>query len=490
MGVTDENPTPPEPKYRRPPARHARRDRRHPLRWIALGLVGVLVLGGGYVAYSYERFQSGVTKIDALPAPGKSGGSDVDGQDENILLVGDDHRPAGATAEQLAELGTTSDGGSSNTDTMIVLHVSGDRKSATMISLPRDSYVDIPGHGKNKLNSAFSAGSATGGPSGGAKLLISTVQNLTGLTIDHYMRVSLLGFYEVVKALGPVEVCLNNAVQDDYSKIDLPAGKSTLSPKEAVAFVRQRHGLPRGDFDREVRQQYFLSVEAKRILSAGTLLNPVKSGRIIDAVSKSIETDEGFDLVSFATSVRDLRPANIRSATIPVLGTPTIDVNGTPLSIVEVDTAGMPGFITNVVGQPEAYTKATAAKPAAVSALVVNASGVEGAAVTASTRLTALGFTVGAPESGTLTQQTTVQYAKGAERAAKALVAKVPGAEAVLTPGIVGVRLVLGSDGRTVRDPAATATPKPSTSTAPAAPATPKPTVTKQSTAYAGTCIN
>ncbi len=121
------------------------------------------------------------------------------------------------------------------------------------------------------------------------------------------MRVSLLGFYQVVKELGPVEVCLNEAVNDPYSGVDLPAGTSQLDAKQALSFVRQRHGLPNGDLDRNVRQQYFLSQEARKVLSAGTLLNPIKMNAILSAVGGSIQTDT--DLVSLATQMRDLRRA-------------------------------------------------------------------------------------------------------------------------------------------------------------------------------------
>ncbi len=278
-----------------------------------------LVLTGGYAAFAFTSLNSGVTKIDAI-SPRSDDDDDVDGQAQNILLVGDDHRPDNATPEQMAELSTEDDGGATNTDTMIVLHINADGSQATMISFPRDSYVPIPGVGKGKLNSAFYYGTLNGGgDTGGAKLLIQTIQDLSGLTIDHYVRVSLLGFYQVVKELGPVEVCLNNAVNDPYSGVDLPAGTSELDAKQALSFVRQRHGLPNGDLDRNVRQQYFLSQEARKVLSAGTLLNPIKMNNILSAVGSSIQTDT--DLVSLASQMRNLRPGNIQSATIPTLGT-------------------------------------------------------------------------------------------------------------------------------------------------------------------------
>nr|WP_220479364.1 LCP family protein [Curtobacterium pusillum] len=437
------------------PPRHGRQKRRAGIVFPAVAgvLTMALLLSGGYAAYAYGRLSNGVTRIDAITGH-TSEKDDVDGKAQNILLVGDDHRPDNATPEEMAELSTTSDGGATNTDTMIVLHINADGTQATMISFPRDSYVDIPGVGKGKLNSAFYFGTLNGGgDKGGAKLLIQTIQNLSGLTIDHYVRVSLLGFYQVVKELGPVDVCLNNAVNDPYSGVDLPKGKSTLDAKQALSFVRQRHGLPNGDLDRNVRQQYFLSQEARKVLSAGTLLNPVKMGNILGAVGGSIQTDT--DLISLATQMRNLRPGNIQSATIPTLGTPTITVNGSALSIVQVDTVGLPAFVQGLVGEPEQYAKAGRAQPANTSVTVLNGSGVTGAAGAAGTVLTARGFQVGAPGSSDLTKTTQVQYPAGMEGQAKAVAAVVPGAVAVRTSAVTGVTLVLGSDGKTVSPVAA-----------------------------------
>ncbi|MBT2502461.1 LCP family protein [Curtobacterium sp. ISL-83] len=481
------------------PPRHGRQKRGVGVVFPAVAgvLTMALLLSGGYAAYAYGRLSNGVTKIDAI-APKKASAHDVDGQAQNILLVGDDHRPDNATPEQMAELSTTSDGGATNTDTMIVLHLSADGTQATMISFPRDSYVDIPGVGKGKLNSAFYYGTLNGGgDTGGAKLLIKTIQNLSGLSIDHFVRVSLLGFYQVVKELGPVQVCLNNAVSDPYSGVNLPAGRSDLNASQALSFVRQRHGLPNGDLDRNVRQQYFLSQEARKVLSAGTLLNPVKTGNILGAVGDSIQTDT--DLLSLGGALRNLRPANIQSATIPTLGTPTITVNGAPLSIVQVDTVGLPAFVQELVGPPEAYTKAVAAQPAATTVTVLNGSGITGAATAAAHVLTARGFQVGAPGSSETTKTTLVQYPVGQEAQAKAVAAAVPGAVAVQSGTATGVTLVLGTDGKTAVAPAppasAPSTPAGGASTAPkpsgGTPTVPKPKPTDvKNYGTANSCIN
>jgi len=464
------------------PPRGPRRRRRLVVRWIVVGLVVALVASGGYVFYNYQRFVAGVSRVDAIDP---SSGPDFDGTDQNILLVGDDHRPDGATDAELAKLGTEADGGSVNTDSMMVLHVPADGSSATIISFPRDSWVDIPGHGKNKLNAAFSLGGGNDDPAGGARLLISVIQNMTGLTIDHYVRVSLLGFYDIAEALGPIDVCLNNAVRDPYSTVDLPAGVSTLNAQQALAFVRQRHGLPRGDLDRQVRQQYFLSVEARKILSAGTLLNPFKLGTVLDAVSSAIETDSGLNFIDLATQVKGLSADNITTATIPILGTPTIRVNGSSLSIVEVDTAAMPAFIDDLIGAPSAYETATAAQPGDVTVTVLNGGAANGSAAAATATLAGLGFVTGTPDSTGSTPITTIQYPAGQEAQAKAVAAVLPGASVGESTTVTGVTVVLGSDGQM---PAAAGAAAPA---APAAPAEPDPTATPTGTTYAaGACIN
>ncbi|WNY33340.1 LytR C-terminal domain-containing protein [Curtobacterium flaccumfaciens] len=172
-------------------------------------------------------------------------------------------------------------------------------------------------------------------------------------------------------------------------------------------------------------------------------------GNILKAVGGSIQTDT--DLIDLASQMRNLRPGNIQSATIPTLGTPTIYVNGSPLSIVEVDTVGLPAFVQGLVGQPEAYTKARRAQPANTSVTVLNGSGVEGAATAAGQVLTARGFQVPPAGSSATTKTTQVQYPAGQEAQAKAVVSAVPGAVAVRTASVTGVTLVLGTDGKTAK---------------------------------------
>jgi LCP family protein required for cell wall assembly len=488
---------------------------------IAALVAAAVVATTGYISLTYNNFVSNITSlhdvIEQTPSPTATVNgkpvtpktADVDGKDENVLLVGDDER-TGATPAELKLLNTQDDGGGVNTDTMMILHVPADGSKATGISFPRDSYLNVPDMGMTKLNAVYEFGTRNGaGPSGGAKLLISVLQNLTGLHIDHYVAVSLLGFYRIAQALGPLQVCLNQAVDDPYSQTNLPAGVSTLNASQALSFVRQRHDLPRGDIDREVRQQYFLSTEFRKLTSAGTLLDPFKLNKLLKAVSSSLTVDSGLagaGLLQFAEQMQNLSAGNVTFATIPIVGTPTITLDdGSQLSIVEIDPAKVAAFVQATIGVPTvstAYTKAVAVSPTTVQVTVVNASNANGVATQADAALAAIGFKTTAPgNSDSAVTMTTISYAPGMEAQAKTLAKYVPGAQ--VSAGAVGtpLTLTLGQDNlKVTAAPTASSSAPATASTAstgastPAATAhtsvsAPPPGSTPQAFA-AGACIN
>ena len=200
------------------------------VRRVLIVLLVLVLIGGGYIAFNYQSFIDGITHVNALVPGGVSSG-----KAQNILLVGDDSRPANASQAVLQQLSTQEDGGSVNTDTIMLVHIPAGGGQATVVSFPRDSWIDIPGHGKGKINSAFAIGSSKGGgDQGGMKLLLQVVENLSGLHVDHFVKVSLLGFYQIAQVLGPLQVCLNQPAKDSYSGVDLPAGVSTLNAKQAA----------------------------------------------------------------------------------------------------------------------------------------------------------------------------------------------------------------------------------------------------------------
>ncbi|SDJ35324.1 transcriptional attenuator, LytR family [Frankineae bacterium MT45] len=448
-----------------------------------------IVLGSGYAWYTWKGLNSNIRRLDAIPASnvgGKAGSStvkDVDGTDQNILIVGNDDRDT-ATAAELAALGTTRDGGSYNTDTMMILHAPADGKSATVISLPRDSWVAIPGHGMGKLNSAYPDGvsDGNGDKAAGAQLMVKTIENLTGLKIDHYVQVDLIGFYRISKAIGGVTVNLCQAAKDHYSGINLPAGKSTISGTQALAFVRQRHGLPASDFDRIKRQQYFISAAFQKISSAGTLLNPFTLNKLINAVTSSLTMDKTLQLTKLASQFQGLAAGNINTQTIPNNGT---GMEGSQ-SVVEVDPDTVRAFAQSLdAPKPKATPKPAATStvsPASVTLAVLNAGAANGAATSNGTALRAVGFnvtTVGSASSASRT--TTVEYPSGELAQAQAVAAHVPGATLTPTSSVSQVTLLLGSDGISATGA--------STSSSSSASATPKPSPTPNA-AVTGACIN
>ena len=414
------------------------------------------LIGSGLAWASYQNFTASIKHGDPVP-PLADGQRDPDGKDQNILLLGNDSR-AGATPAELRALSTEDDGGSVNTDTMMVLHVPAGGGKATIISIPRDSWVSIPDNGKDKINAAYGDGyvaaktagkDETARESGGIRLLIRTIGAVTGLHIDHYVQVNLLGFYRISNAVGGVDVCLLHPQQDRYSGIDLPAGHTVIEGSQALAFVRQRHGLPGGDLDRIKRQQYFLSAAFGKMLSGGTLVNPFRLHALLHAVSSSLLTDPALNPMSLARQFQDLSSGKITFATIPNDGSQMIYPDGVATAVVTVDTAAMPGFVSRLQGKPADPTLA-AARPApssSVSVDVLNGTSTAGLAGHNGDALRTAGFHVETVDSTDPTAATTIEYPDGAQSAAKSVASQVPGAQLVRTSSVRKVTLVLGSNG-------------------------------------------
>ncbi|MBV9822025.1 MAG: LCP family protein [Actinobacteria bacterium] len=446
---------------------------------IVATLCSLLVLvGSGWAWATYRKFNADITRVNAISAKGKAANGGIDGKDQNILIVGNDDRDSASDAE-LAKLGTTRDGGSYNTDTMMLLHLPADGRKATVISFPRDSYVSIPGHGKNKLNSAYPSGIADGhgNKDAGAQLLVRTIENLTGLSIDHFVQIDLLGFYRISVAIHGVDVCLNHAVKEANSGIDLKAGHQTIQGTQALAFVRQRYGFPNGDLDRIKRQQYFLSAVFRKMSSAGTLLNPIKLQNLLNAVSSSLQADPDLVLSKLAIQMQNLQAGNFAFTTIPTQGFEDVQINGQTQNVVVVDSAAMPAFIGKLIGTDTgtALSKAKAADPSTVTVRVVNDTDSNGLEKTNAEALQAVGFkTEIPPATSDVVAKTEIRYAPGQESAAKAVQAQVPGAVLTASADVTGVTLVLGNNKVQVKSlmptkaPSSSASPQPGESSSPA----------------------
>ena len=211
-----------------------------------------------------------------------------------MLIVGSDSRGDLKAGEGTQGTGKDFVTGQ-RSDTVILAHLYGDTDKAQLVSFPRDSWVTIPdftdpesgkvvAEHEGKLNSAFFEG--------GPPLLIRTLERMSQLRIDNYLQIDFDGFQRMVNTLGGVEVCLSKPAKEKDSGIDLPAGRQTIKGDQALAFVRQRKGLPNGDIDRIARQQQFIGAIVRKTLSAGTLLNPFKLKSTVDVATESLQVDE------------------------------------------------------------------------------------------------------------------------------------------------------------------------------------------------------
>ena len=215
----------------------------------------------------------------------------------NWLITGSDSR-AGLSRAEIDAMHVGFDEGTLNSDSIMLLHMGSGRP--VLISIPRDSYVSIPGHGDNKINAALAYG--------GANLLIQTVENVTGLKIDHYMGIGFGGLVAVVNKVGGVQICLNTAINDSYSGVNLPAGCHNLNGDQALSFVRDRHSFATEDLQRIQDQRAFISALLKKATSPGVYLNPFTALPFGSTAASSMSVDNGtnlLDLVHAAFALRD-----------------------------------------------------------------------------------------------------------------------------------------------------------------------------------------
>ena len=399
-------------------------------RIIAL-VAAVLVLVGCGIGWAFTgTLQNNSGTSDAANNAGNGGVISADGI--TILLVGSDARTDAdgnpLSAEELQQVATQDDGGGVNTDTIMLVHIPQGGGKATAVSLPRDTWIgpkvmkSIVGplpdgsegtYDPNKINSYYSSAKAyteqllakqgvtdkaqieRQSNEAGRTMLIRVVQAFTGMKIDHYAEVNLLGFYLLSNAIGGVPVCLNAAVNDPWSGADFPAGEQEVQGTAALSFVRQRHGLPGGDLDRVRRQQAFLSGAATKILSVGTLTNPGKLNDLVSAIDRSVIFDKDFSVLTFAEQIANLSSGNINFETLPTTGPePSTDTDA-----LATDPAQIKSFFAAISGGSAAGQAAAeptqTVDPSTVTVDVQDGTIADGVTATASDIITKGGFTLG-----------------------------------------------------------------------------------------------
>lgn len=275
-------------------------------RKVVITLVVILVLMlatvGGFALWALGKFNS-IEKFDAFKGIDQIEGSDLrpthdpgDGTPPvNFLVLGSDSRISAGNPDDWAA-------GAQRTDVMMLVQVSGERDSVNVMSIPRDSWVNIPGVGEAKINAAFSYG--------GPALTIATVEQLTGVPIDHMAIVDFTSFVNLTDAVGGVEIQTN-------------AGTQRFNGEEALKFVRERYSLPGGDLDRVRRQQAWMLAVMSKVMTRETLSSPTKVLELFDSVSPYMSVDDELtstEIVSLATSLRDIRANDINLMTAPTAG--------------------------------------------------------------------------------------------------------------------------------------------------------------------------
>ena len=291
---------------------------------------------------------------------------------------------------------------------------------------------------------------AARGTEAGRDALIKTVADLTGVTVDHYAEIGLLGFALITDALGGVQVCLKEPVFEPLSGADFPAGQQKLNGPQALSFVRQRHDLPRGDLDRVVRQQAVMASLAHSIISSKTLSSPTTVKRLEAAVQRSVVISSGWDVMDFVQQLSKLAGGKVAFATIPVLDGAGWSDDGMQ-SVVRVDPHQVQDWVAGLLDdQAHGKTEQIAYTPAKTTASVVNDTDINGLAAAVSDVLSSKGFsigTVGNNEGGHV-KSSQVRAAKtddlGAQQVSKELGGLPVVADPSLPPG--SVRVVLAND--------------------------------------------
>jgi LCP family protein required for cell wall assembly len=432
-----------------------------------VALIVITVSGVGHAALT--GVNGAIGRVDAFGGmQGRPDGS----KGTNFLLVGTDGRDnLDPKEKQLYHLGGAP---CHCTDTIMLVHLSQDRSRASVVSIPRDTYVLLPARpataapqatGKDarkaaaktakkptatpaaatrpaKLNQAYSQG--------GPKLTVRTVEQLTGVHIDHYLEVDFTSFMKTVDVIGGVPVCTSRPLKDSFTGLNLPVGTTNLDGGQALQYVRSRHLDPAADLGRMQRQQRFLAQVIHKITSGGTLGDPLRLSKVVSTVLGSVRADQGLDsgdMISLARAMKGFSPRSSEFASVPLSNT-SLNVPGVGSTVrwdalkagrlwatIRADkplTAPRPA----PSGSPIPAGTPVAVDPATIRVRVENGTTVGGLAGSTQQALRATGFaTTGTPTTArTHVPHTVIRYDPRWDTSAKALAVALPGAQLVPAP--------------------------------------------------------
>ncbi|MFH8476290.1 LCP family protein [Streptomyces sp. NPDC018000] len=402
--------------------------------------ISVLVLGAGGIGHAVvTSLETGIDRIDPFKDMKNRPRA---GYGTNLLLVGTDGRDRITQEEkQKYRLG----GAPCNcTDAVMLVHLSADKERASIVSLPRDSYAEIPEHKDRttgrmraahpvKLNAAY----AEGGPG----LTVRTVEHMTGVKIDHYLEVDFTSFMKTVDTLGGVQICTTRPLKDAYTGLDLPAGTHDLDGGQALQYVRSRHIDGASDLGRMQRQQKFLASLIKQAAHSGVLMNPVKFRDVASAMLGSVRADKGFgteQMLELGQAMRGFSPASSEFASVP-MGNVAYPVKGIGSTVKWDERKSKKLFqalrddrpLTPVRPEQVKAVKVGVA-PQQIRVQVYNGTSKDGLGKTVDDALRATGFnTTRAPQNGEPQglKHTLIAYDPRWDLSAKSLAVAVPGAE-------------------------------------------------------------
>jgi len=488
--------------------RRPRSGKRHVLRWVAVGAV-VIVAAGTLGAYlKYRAVYDSITRV-TVPSTALGHRPPVySTNSQNILVYGDDNR-AGLTPHQQYVLRTGHDQ-SNNTDTIMLVHISPGRHRLTVVSIPRDTMVPVyecnsgPGYTGQQANPAGAVQINSLLQIGGPTCLWKTVEQMTGVRIDHFIGIGMLGFVKVVDDLGGVNVCVPFNVNDPVSGLNLKAGEQHITGVQALAFWRTREDLGDGSDLQRIQRDQFMSVQVvKGVLHSGLLSNPIRLLRIVSDAAASMTTDAGMtvsDLVSIGQSFRDLSGQNVQFITMP---NEKWTQNANRVQPMQPQAGEVFGAIARDMTVPKVSTtpgpsstggaQVLTTSPANVKVEVLNGSGVSRVANEAAAGLTGRGFNVtGTGDAPNFAYtKSVIEYSTAADMPAvntleKELTNVTSLQVASVAPGTVD--LILGSDftglkAQTSQNPQPTVSP---TASASQASASASPSASASSSGVAG----